>query len=129
MTAESTEPVGAYEIIEVARPPGMLFVARPTGQLALSHAYGHAVLTPSTWGKSPYIGAMELSTLAVKAPHRRQGVGTALVRRAFAWSDAHGYSMTMVTAYALSEGAIAFYRSLGLHPHYITFDTYWTPPQ
>lgn len=114
-----------FEIVTVRTGLQALFVAVPLDRQG--GQCGAALLNPSTWDRPPYAGAMELVSLRVEEAWRRRGVGTALVRAAFAWSKAQGYPMTMVTAYALNAPAIAFYRSLGLHPHYITFDDFWRP--
>lgn len=119
--------VGPYSVIVTHRTAETLFLAIPDDR-SVSH-YGFAKLVPSTWRKSPYLDAMELESLEVGKDYRRQGVASRLVRTAFAWSTENGHLMTMVTAYVLNTGAIAFYESLGMRPHYVTFDTFWHPPE
>lgn len=90
---------------------------------------GYARLARSSWTKSPYSDALEMAELMVRPEHRRHGVATAIFRRAHSWSIENKYPMLMVTAYSPNTAAVKFYESLGLHPHYLTYDTFWKPPQ
>jgi ribosomal protein S18 acetylase RimI-like enzyme len=54
-----------------------------------------------------------LQDLVVASEHRRQGIGTALVRRAEAWAVEQGFKCLELSVWEFNRSAIEFYRSLG----------------
>jgi GNAT superfamily N-acetyltransferase len=119
-----------FELVTLATGTQTLIYAFPRVRREDDPVYlGYAMVAPSSWSRSPYRDAAELVELVVRKGHRRRGVGTALFRRAHSWTLDRGYPMLMVTAYSVNAGACRFYESLGLRPHYVTYDTFWQPPE
>ena len=49
----------------------------------------------------------------MSADHRRQGIGSALMRQAEAWARAHGADEVELGVWEFSDEALAFYSALG----------------
>jgi GNAT superfamily N-acetyltransferase len=83
------------------------------------HIYGYVALTAQPEHKLAWMG-----DLVVDRPHRRHGIGTALVRAAAQWGREHGLARIVLAVQTKNYPAIRFCRSRGL-----TFsgysDRYW----
>jgi ribosomal protein S18 acetylase RimI-like enzyme len=95
--SDSRRGVGRY----LAHNPGMSFVARDARRVVGTVLCG-------TDGRRGY-----LHHLAVAADRRREGIGTALIRRCLAALKQAGMPRCNLFVQAGNESAIAFYRSLG----------------
>jgi GNAT superfamily N-acetyltransferase len=62
----------------------------------------------------------ELESMFVQAPHRGQGIGTALAQAFIHWAGEQQAHHITFTAYATNERAIAFYQSLNFTPKNLT---------
>ena len=85
---------------------GCLVAERDGVVVGWIHVFGFHMLT------SPNFFA-EVGGLVVDAGARRQGVGRALMSRAEAWAQAHGYSEVRLRSGLPRTGAHAFYQSIG----------------
>jgi len=95
--SDSRDNIARY----LARNPGMSFAARE------GHMLVGAVIC-GTDGRRGY-----LSHLAVRASHRKQGVGKELIGRCLAALHAVGIPRCNLFVFAVNAGAIAFWRKMG----------------
>ncbi len=92
-------------------PRSVLLVAESEGQVVgLVHfdereAADHPTLAPRRY--------LKVRTLVVAATHRKQGIGTALMRRAHAWAEERGLAEAELNVYEYNRVAIALYEGLG----------------
>jgi ribosomal protein S18 acetylase RimI-like enzyme len=73
----------------------------------------------------PWQGIGWLANLAVDRGHRRQGIGTALMRHARQWAREQGLQVLLAEATTKNYPALCFYRRLGFqfcgfNDHYYT---------
>lgn len=72
------------------------------------------VIDPRTGDRSPNI-----LLLHVSLPHRRRGLGRALMRQAETWAIAQGYQQLGLQVFADNTPALALYNTLGYSPQSI----------
>ncbi|NDJ16499.1 GNAT family N-acetyltransferase [Myxacorys almedinensis] len=95
---EQTEEVEPSMLPRRSRP-------KPIGCLWLGHAIDNA-----TGARHAHI-----FLLYVAPPHRRQGIGAALMRQAEAWAKAKGAPQIGLQVFETNQPALNLYRSLGYH--------------
>lgn len=83
-------------------------------------AIGHAQIVPHD------VRLWELKSLAVLAPYRDRGVGTALVRRSVAWVRQHGAEQLLVATASADLDTVGFYQRLGFRMLRIERDAFTT---
>lgn len=83
-------------------------------------AIGHAQIVPHD------VRLWELKSLAVLAPYRDRGVGTALIRRSVAWVRQHGADQLLVATASADLDTIGFYQRLGFRMLRIERDAFTT---
>ncbi|HEY53469.1 MAG TPA: GNAT family N-acetyltransferase [Caldilineae bacterium] len=95
--ADEKEHIARY----LRRNPGLSFVAHRNGRLVGAVLCGHD-------GRRGYI-----HHLAVAAPHRRQGIGRALVEQALAGLSVIGIQKCHLFVFQDNDEAIAFWQKIG----------------
>lgn len=74
---------------------------------------GYAELFSGQAVASPDYGTVELATLYVRRHHKRQGIGTRLLRRSLTWASEAGHAALFLTVHHANCNAIAFYEAQG----------------
>ncbi|HZW87586.1 MAG TPA: GNAT family N-acetyltransferase [Myxococcaceae bacterium] len=83
-------------------------------------AIGHAQIVPHD------VRVWELKSLAVLAPYRDRGVGSALIRRSVAWVRQHGAGQLLVATASADLDTVGFYQRLGFRMLRIERDAFTT---
>jgi ribosomal protein S18 acetylase RimI-like enzyme len=93
----------------------VIFVAEAAGQVV---GFVEVSLRVPGLGPSmirPHVAATV--GIAVRAGHRRLGIGTRLMRAAEAWAASRGAEALLLDCHMANAGAIRFYERLGYRPH------------
>ena len=124
--AMTWEEAGLPRPVDVDDLPGTLAVecrtlptyyAAPGAILLALGGFGADEQLAGCVGLAPLDGAtIELKRLYVRAPHRRRGFASTLMRTAHAHAREHGFTRTVLTVMPTRGGAIAFYEGLGYVP-------------
>ncbi len=101
----------AYFSKRVTQAEGICFVAELDGTI-VGYTTGNSMPVLS-WRP---VRRIELENLIVTALYRGKGIGEQLVHALFAWGKSLGMERVMVSAYAINEGGIRFYKRIGFIP-------------